>query len=94
MAVRNHEILKALIARKIKDPGVLWLARQIIDGSNPQEEEIRQYFPGDDLFTPAAQGQRPAVPAACQVDAAGVRGGANVPEGDLPAAGPQGHSHH
>jgi len=43
--------LKALVARKIKDPSVLWLVGQIIDGSNPQEE-VLTYFPGDDLFTP------------------------------------------
>lgn len=47
----DHEILKSLVARKIKDPDVLWLVSQIIDGSNPQEE-ILNYFPGDDLFTP------------------------------------------
>lgn len=44
------EILKSLVARKIKDPDVLWLVGQIIDHSNPQEE-IRTCFPGDDLFT-------------------------------------------
>jgi retron-type reverse transcriptase len=47
----DHQILKALVARKIKDPDVLWLVGQIIDGSNPQEEVV-SYFPGDDLFTP------------------------------------------
>jgi hypothetical protein len=46
----DHEILKALVARKIKDPDVLWLVGQIIDGSNPQEEVVN-HFPGDDLFT-------------------------------------------
>src|SRR5271167_3950754 len=48
----DHEILKALLARKIKDPDVLWLVNQIIDHSNLQEE-ILHYFPGDDLFSPA-----------------------------------------
>ena len=48
----DHEILKALVARKIKDPDVLWLVGRIIDHSNPQEE-VLNYFPGDDLFTPA-----------------------------------------
>ena len=48
----DHEICKALVARRIKDPDVLWLAGQIIDHSNPQEE-VRNWFPGDDLFTPA-----------------------------------------
>jgi retron-type reverse transcriptase len=47
----DHEILKSLVARKIKDPDVLWLVGQIIDHSNPQEE-VQSYFPGDDLFTP------------------------------------------
>ena len=48
----DHAILKALVARKIKDPDVLWLVAQIIDGSNRQEE-VQTYFPDDDLFTPA-----------------------------------------
>src|SRR5271167_2551342 len=47
----DHEILKGLVARKIKDKDVLWLVGQIIDHSNPQEEVVN-YFPGDDLFTP------------------------------------------
>jgi len=47
----DHAILKERLGRKIKDPDVLWLAGQIIDGSNPQEEALH-YFPGDDLFTP------------------------------------------
>src|SRR5271170_2798490 len=46
----DHEILKAQVARKVKDKDVLWLVNQIIDHSNPQEE-VQQYFPGDDLFT-------------------------------------------
>lgn len=47
----DHQVLKRLIARKIKDPDVRWLADRIIDGSNPQES-ITMWFPGDDLFTP------------------------------------------
>jgi retron-type reverse transcriptase len=47
----DHAILKDRIVRTIKDPDVLWLAGQIIDGSNPQEE-VLHHFPGDDLFTP------------------------------------------
>ncbi|MDG2224106.1 MAG: reverse transcriptase/maturase family protein [Rubripirellula sp.] len=47
----DHDILKEQVARKIKDPDVLWLMGLIIDGSNPQEE-VQHYFPGDDLFTP------------------------------------------
>ncbi len=48
----DHEILKGLIARKIKDPHVLWLVGRIIGSSNPQEA-VTMYFPGDDLFTPS-----------------------------------------
>lgn len=48
----DHEILQALVARKIKDNEVRWLVGQIIDHSNPQEEVV-DYFLGDDLFTPA-----------------------------------------
>ncbi len=47
----DHDILYAIIARKIKDPDVLWLVRRIIDSSNPQEPVV-DYFPGDDLFSP------------------------------------------
>jgi retron-type reverse transcriptase len=47
----DHEILKRLVARKIKDANVLWLVGQIIDNSNPQES-VSHWFPGDDLFTP------------------------------------------
>ena len=46
----DHQILKALLAGKIKDPHVQWLVDQIIDGSNPQEE-MQHCFPGDTLFT-------------------------------------------
>lgn len=47
----DHEILQSLIARRIKDPDVLWLTETIIQSSNPQEP-VERYFPGDDLFTP------------------------------------------
>jgi len=47
----DHDILKEQVARKIKDPDVLWLTGRIVDGSNPQEE-VFEYFPGDNLFTP------------------------------------------
>ena len=47
----DHEIAKELVARKIKDRDVLGLVGTIIDGSNPQEE-VFNFFPGDDLFTP------------------------------------------
>ncbi|MCP5090899.1 MAG: RNA-dependent DNA polymerase [Gammaproteobacteria bacterium] len=47
----DHVILKNLVARKIKDPRVLWLVALIIDHSNPQEP-VSHIFPGDDLLTP------------------------------------------
>jgi len=47
----DHQILKSLIRRKIKDPHVLWLIELIIDNSNSQEF-VLDWFPGDDLFTP------------------------------------------
>lgn len=47
----DHEILKALIARKIKCGRTLALIDWIIDNSNPQER-VNDYFPGDDLFAP------------------------------------------
>ena len=48
----DHDILKATIRHKIKDPQVLWLVDQIIDGSNPQEPMLA-WFPGDSLLTPS-----------------------------------------
>jgi len=47
----DHAILKRLVARKVKDPHVLWLVDRIIDHSNPQDP-VLMWFPGDDLFTP------------------------------------------
>lgn len=47
----DHGILKALLRRKIKCPDTLWLIDTIIDGSNPQGQEL-EYFPNDDLLTP------------------------------------------
>ena len=47
----DHEILKGMIRRKIKCPQTLWLIERIIDGSNPQGQDL-EYFPGDDLLTP------------------------------------------
>jgi retron-type reverse transcriptase len=47
----DHEILKELLRRKIRDKKTLWLIDSIIDASNPQEK-INNYFPGDDIFTP------------------------------------------
>jgi retron-type reverse transcriptase len=47
----DHDILKAMVARKVKDRDVLWLAGLLIDRGNPQEE-VQNWFLGDDLFTP------------------------------------------
>jgi retron-type reverse transcriptase len=47
----DHDILKTLVARKVKDAHVLWLVNLLIDHSNPQEE-VLCYFPRDDLFAP------------------------------------------
>lgn len=47
----DHAILKELLARKVKDSKVLWLAGRIIDRSNLQEP-VLMWFPGDDLLTP------------------------------------------
>jgi len=47
----DHEILNQQLARVIKCKPTLDLAARIIAGSNPQEEVI-QYFAGDNLFTP------------------------------------------
>ena len=47
----DHEILKELIRRKIRDKQTLWLIDLIIDSSNAQEP-VTAYFPGDDLFAP------------------------------------------
>jgi retron-type reverse transcriptase len=47
----DHRILNAQLARVIKCQPTLSLAARIIAGSNPQEEVV-EYFRGDDLFTP------------------------------------------
>lgn len=47
----DHQILKGLISRKIRDPRVLDLVGSIVDHSNPQEE-VADFFAGDDLFSP------------------------------------------
>jgi RNA-directed DNA polymerase len=47
----DHEILKSLIRRKIRDEKTLWLINLIIDSSNPQEP-VSNYFTNDDLFAP------------------------------------------
>ena len=55
----DHDVLKGLLARKIKDANVLWLAGLLIDHSNPQEE-VQEWFAGDDLFAPG--GRRRGLP--------------------------------
>lgn len=47
----DHKILFDSIKRKIKCSDTLWLIERIIDTSNAQEE-VNNYYPGDDLFTP------------------------------------------
>jgi RNA-directed DNA polymerase len=48
----DHAVLHAVLARKIADPGVLWLAKRILaSGERVLESEYTlTYFPGDDLF--------------------------------------------
>jgi retron-type reverse transcriptase len=47
----DHEILFRKISKKIKCKDTLWLIKTIIDRGNKQEDVI-DYFPGDDLFEP------------------------------------------
>jgi retron-type reverse transcriptase len=47
----DHAILKDLFRRRIKDARLLALMDGIVDNANPQEE-VREWFPGDDLFAP------------------------------------------
>lgn len=47
----DHELLKAMLHRRIKCPETLWLIDTIIDGSNEQDP-VMDYFPGDTLLTP------------------------------------------
>ncbi|NLW85681.1 MAG: RNA-dependent DNA polymerase [Planctomycetes bacterium] len=47
----DHEILKGMIRRLIKDNRILWLADLVVDHSNEQESRC-EYFSGDDLFAP------------------------------------------
>ncbi len=47
----DHEILKALLRRKLGCGQTLWLLDTLIDGSNPQED-ITDWYPGDDLLAP------------------------------------------
>jgi hypothetical protein len=47
----DHDILKGLFRRMVKDRRVLWLMDLVVDNSNEQEP-MAEYFPGDDLFAP------------------------------------------
>jgi hypothetical protein len=47
----DHEILKGLFRRRIKDQRLLAVMDAIVDGSNPQDP-VLGWFPGDELFTP------------------------------------------
>jgi RNA-directed DNA polymerase len=47
----DHEILKSIFRRLIKDHRLLDLLDVLVDGSNPQDP-ILDWFPGDNLFTP------------------------------------------
>jgi hypothetical protein len=48
----DHAILRDIVARKITDPGVLWLIERILEGGQGvlSDEYDMVYFPGDDLF--------------------------------------------
>jgi len=48
----DHEILKSLIRRRVKDERLLKVVDLIID-STPRQDSLVQWFPGDDLLTPA-----------------------------------------
>lgn len=48
----DHLILKALLRRRLKDPPVLRVLEQIIDGGARPAMEYVAPFPGDDLLTP------------------------------------------
>jgi retron-type reverse transcriptase len=48
----DHEIMKEIFRKTIKDQDAIWLMDLIVDHSNPQEP-VQFWFPGDDLFTPA-----------------------------------------
>jgi RNA-directed DNA polymerase len=47
----DHQLLKRMFRRLVKDPDLLGLMDLIVDRSNPQER-VLEWFPGDDLFAP------------------------------------------
>ncbi len=48
----DHDILYAILSKKIADPGTRWLLKTILDHSNPQEPVVHYFPPDDDLFAP------------------------------------------
>lgn len=52
----DHALLKAALARHIKDREVLRLLARIIDTGPRNDGDGPVYFPGDDLFTPLQHG--------------------------------------
>jgi RNA-directed DNA polymerase len=48
----DHQVLKGMFRRLIKDSRILWLMDLIVDGSNAQESVV-EWFDDDDLFAPA-----------------------------------------
>ena len=48
----DHAILRTMLARKLADPGIMWLVDRILEsGVGVLSEEYEMaYFPGDDLF--------------------------------------------
>ncbi len=47
----DHQILRDLLARRVRDPDVLWLLEQVLC-SYEQPEPTPVWFPGDTLLTP------------------------------------------
>ena len=56
----DHEVLKAVFRRRVKDRRLLELLDRVVDGSNPQDEAT-DYFPGDDLLAPFARRRGPPI---------------------------------
>ena len=50
----DHQVVKYLVLRRVKDPGVLWLLDIIIDASCEQEPAA-WHFPDDDLLVPLSR---------------------------------------
>ena len=52
----DHQVVKTLVRRRLKDPDMLWLLDTIIDASCDQKPAAWHY-PGDDLLTPLTRRQ-------------------------------------